>query len=94
MQIKKIITIKPYKVAKVSTTGSFTNQKVVFTGFRNKDWEKFIQDNGGTTSTSVSKNTTLLVYNDGEETSSKYITAVKLGVKTINKTSFAKKYNL
>ncbi|AGF85204.1 DNA ligase [Moumouvirus goulette] len=91
--VNKIIDIKPYK-SNVNKIGIFKDQNIVFTGFRNKDWQKFIEEEGGKMSGSVSKNTTLLVYNDGEESSNKYQTAKKLGVKTISKSQFSKKYNI
>nr|AEX62648.1 DNA ligase [Moumouvirus Monve] len=91
--VNKIVDIKPY-TSNVKKTGMFQNQNIVFTGFRNKDWQKFIEEEGGKVSGSVSKNTTLLVYNDGEESSNKYQTAKKLGIKTISKSQFAKKYNI
>ena len=45
-KVKKIVDIKPY-VKKVKKFGLFQNQSVVFTGFRNKDWQKFIEVEGG-----------------------------------------------
>lgn len=92
-KINKIVSIKPY-IKKNKKTGRFKDITIVFTGFRNKDWEKIIEEEGGKISGSVSRNTSLLIYNDGEESSSKYQTAKKLGIKTIAKSEFAKKYNL
>lgn len=92
-KITKIIDVKPY-VLKVKTGGIFKGQTVVFTGFRNKEWQDFIEAEGGKVTGSVSKNTTLLVYKDGEESSSKYQTAKKLGVKTMSQSEFAKKYKI
>ena len=91
--IIKIIDVKPY-VLKVKTGGIFKNQTVVFTGFRNKQWQDFIEGEGGKVTGSVSKNTTLLVYKDGEESSSKYQTAKKLGIRTISQSEFSKKYKI
>jgi DNA ligase (NAD+) len=90
---KKLPNIKPY-VSLAKTTGIFKDEKVVFTGFRNKDWQTFIESEGGKVSGSVSKNTTLLVYNDGEESSAKFQNAKKLGIKTMSKSQFAKKYDV
>ena len=50
--------------------------KIVFTGFRNKEWEKHVEREGGKITSSVSKNTDILVYTD--ESSSKYKKALKL----------------
>ncbi|AHA45562.1 NAD-dependent DNA ligase [Hirudovirus strain Sangsue] len=87
----KTITIKPY-ISEINSEGIFQNQTVVFTGFRNADWQKFIENEGGKVSGSVSKNTSLLVYNDGEESSAKYQKAKQLGIKTMTKSSFSKKF--
>ncbi len=91
--ISQIIEIEPYD-NKAKEAGLFNGMTIVFTGFRDKSWEKFIELEGGKISSSVSKNTSLLVYNDGEESSGKYLTAKKLGIKTVSKSEFAKKYHL
>ena len=92
-EIATIVTIKNY-IVKGSTNGIFKDETIVFTGFRNKDWDTIIEINGGKKTNSVSKNTTLLVYADGEESSSKYLTAKKLGIQMMNKSVFQKKYGL
>ena len=91
--ISKIINIKPH-VNIVKKNGLFKDQVVCMTGFRNEDWKNFIEAEGGRVSGSVSKNTTLLIYNDGEESSAKFLAAKKLGIKTISKSEFAKKYEV
>ena len=91
--VLKIVDVKPYE-KKVKKSGLFKGQSVCFTGFRNKDWQQFIEEEGGRVTTTVSSRTNLLIYNDGEESSSKYQTAKKLGIKTMPKSEFAKKYNL
>ena len=52
----------------------------IFSGFRNKDFEKIIQDNGGKVTTSISKNTNYLVVKDKYENTAKIIKANDLGV--------------
>lgn len=91
--VTKIIKVAPY-VKKIKEKGLFRDQHVVFTGFRSKEWQKFIEAEGGQVSASVSKTTTLLVYADGEESSSKYQKAIQLGVKTMTRTEFGKKYEV
>ncbi|BCS83288.1 DNA ligase [Cotonvirus japonicus] len=91
--LKKQINIKPY-VNTNKKKGIFTGENVVFTGFRNVSWQKFVEKEGGKVSSSVSKNTTLLVYNDGEESSAKYLKAKQLGIKTMSKTAFSKKFEI
>ena len=86
-KIKKIINIKPY-VKKIKKNGRFNNQIIVFTGFRNPAWKKTIEEEGGKVSDSVSGKTTLLVYNDGEESSKKFKDAKKIGIKTMTKSEF------
>ena len=92
-KFSKLSPVQLY-VSKIKKSGSFKNQVIAFTGFRNKDWQALIESEGGRVSSSVSKNTTLLVYNDGEESSSKYTKAVQLGVPTISKSKFAKKHKI
>jgi len=71
----------------------FSEEHIVFTGFRNKEWEKYIVENGGKVSTSVSSNTTLLVYS-GDTASSKYQKAEKLGIEILSLEEFQEKYDL
>lgn len=91
--VRKLVNVKPYKKI-VKTNGRFKNEIVIFTGFRSKDWQKIIEDEGGKVGSGVSRNSTLVVYNDGEENSSKMKKAKQLGIKTMSKSEFAKKYNL
>ena len=63
-------------------------------GFRNDDITQFIEDNGGTVSSSVSKNTTLVIYVKNDKTQNKLATAQKLGIATISKEDFEKQYML
>lgn len=71
----------------------FTGQRIVFTGFRSTELEDYITANGGTVSSTVSKNTTLLVYKEDSTSSSKYLKAKDLGVGLIELTEFVKKFN-
>jgi NAD-dependent DNA ligase len=69
--------------------------KVVFSGFRNKEWEKKIVSLGGEVSTSVSKNTKILVTTEediAEKTNSKVTKAFELGVQVLSKEQFEAKY--
>lgn len=91
--IKKIRSIKPH-LSKIKKAGLFKNQVVVFTGFRYKDWENFIETEGGRIAGSVSGKTTLIIFSDQEKQSSKLGKAKKLGIKTISKSEFAKKYGI
>lgn len=72
--------------------GVFSGKKIAFTGFRDKDLEKFIEYYGGSVTTSVSANTLMLVYN-GDKTSSKYLKAEKLKIPIVTKTMFEDKFS-
>lgn len=71
---------------------SFTGMTIVFSGFRNKEWEAIIEANGGKVSTSVSKKTSLLVVSDIGENSSKITKAREAGVKIVDKATFAAEF--
>lgn len=80
-KVEKFVKIAPYEAPK---SGSFSGQKVVFTGFRDSTLEKMIIDQGGAMATSVSKNTTLVVASDPNSTSGKASKAKELGIKVIS----------
>lgn len=92
-EINKLINIKPY-TNQDNKNGLFKDQVVVMTGFRSDEIQKFIENEGGRIASSVSNNTTLLIYNDGEESSAKYKKAKNIGINTISKSQFSKKYNI
>ena len=71
---------------------SFTNMTVVFTGFRNKEWEEMIESNGGHVTTSVSKKTSLVVALNPEDNTGKTAKANDLGVRVISREDFEKEY--
>lgn len=89
----KIRPIGPY-VNTTKTSGIFTGETIAFTGFREPTWKKYVETEGGKVTESVSGNTTLVVYNDGEEFSAKYLKAKKLGIKMMPKSKFGSKYGL
>jgi DNA ligase (NAD+) len=65
------------------------NESVCFTGFRNKEWEKMIQENGGSVVDGVSKKTTILVVKDLSSTPSKMKRAQELGTRVMSSVEFA-----
>ena len=69
-----------------------SEEQIVFTGFRNKDWERLIADAGSKISSSISKNVTLVVASDPDDTSSKLQKARELKIKIISKEDFSKNY--
>lgn len=79
---------------KQSKSEKFAGQKIVFTGFRNKEWEKIIESDGGEISTSVTGKTTLVICKgDEEKTSGKAQKALDLGITVLSKDEFINKYN-
>jgi len=75
-------------VADINT--NFKDKTFIFSGFRNKDYEKKITDNGGKITTSVSKNTSYLIVKDKNENTAKIIKARELGVIILNLEEFEK----
>lgn len=80
------------KKQKVDESNPLNGLKIVFTGFRDNELKKYIEDNGGKVSDSVSSNTNIVVHADGEDSSSKIEKAKKLGITVITKSNFLKKY--
>lgn len=78
----------PKKRSGGSTNGKLKDQVIVFTGFRDKDWSKIIEDNGGKEASSVSSKTTILVTKEPNSTSLKAQKARDLGVKTMGRDEF------
>jgi NAD-dependent DNA ligase len=73
----------------------FSGLKIVFSGFRNKDWEKIIESKGGEILSSVSKNTSILVSTQEDintKTNAKVKKAFDLGIKVLSKEQFENKY--
>lgn len=97
-QVNKIINIKHLKKHKKKKSNKtlFKDKKMVLTGFRDKEIEKFIEENGGKVSSSVSSNTDIVVFYQKPNTvpSSKLKKAIELKIETINKDDFMTKYNL
>jgi len=84
--------IKNSEVVKVSE--KFKGKKFVFSGFRNKEWEEYIIENGGEVVGSVSKNTSYLVTTkkDSEEGTTKVLKAKEVGVEIVIKEDFEGKF--
>jgi DNA ligase (NAD+) len=90
--IDHIIKAVNIKQDKKSDKILFLDKKICMTGFRDKDLETFIETNGGNVVSSISKNTYMLIYADGETTSSKYLKATQLEIILLSLTEFKKKY--
>ena len=72
----------------------FKGKKFVFSGFRNKEWEEYIVENGGEVVGSVSKNTSYLVTTkmDAEQGTTKVTKAKDVGVEIVIKEEFENKF--
>lgn len=68
------------------------NKVVVFTGIRNEELEKMIENLGGKITTSVSKNTNILITSKRYSGSTKEIKAEQLGVEILSLEDFREKY--
>jgi DNA ligase (NAD+) len=66
--------------AEASKHKEFLNKTFVFSGFRNKAWEASIEAAGGKVSSSVSKNTNIVIVKDKSDDSSKIVKARELGI--------------
>jgi NAD-dependent DNA ligase len=75
---------------KIKAGGKFRDKKLVLTGFRNKDLQTWIENEGGTVTGSVSKNTYMVIYVG--ETQSKVQKAKQLGVTMMTLDEFTKRY--
>jgi DNA ligase (NAD+) len=64
------------------------NYKIVFTGFRDPELEREIEDKGGEVTTSVSKKTSLVVCANKDENTSKITKAKELGIKLLTVQEF------
>lgn len=84
-RINHYVTLAPYEAPK---QGKFSGQQIVFTGFRNKEWENLVAEQGGKISTSVSGKTTLVVASDVNSDSGKAGKARSLGIKIISVEQF------
>ena len=76
--------------SQVSSESKFKDQKICFTGFRNKEWEAIVEENGGEIASGVTKNTTILVTKDTTSTGSKITKAQALGIEIISQGEFGK----
>jgi len=74
---------QPKSDTKTNTTNMISHKSFVFTGFRNKDLEKYIESQGGSVKTSVSKNTDYVLVADANDSSAKVIKARELGVQIV-----------
>jgi NAD-dependent DNA ligase len=72
----------------VKKSSQWSGTTVVFTGFRNKDWEREIEEGGGKIASTVSSKTDLVVAADVDDKGSKVTRARELGVRIVGKDEF------
>lgn len=84
---------KPIAIVGVKTHPLY-GKKVVMTGFRDKELVANIEKNGGENTSSVSKNTFIVLVKDVSEDTGKADQARKLGVPLMTPEQFKKTYNL
>jgi DNA ligase (NAD+) len=88
-----MIKIKQISLS-LSSNQNLLNEKIVFTGFRSEELEKQIKEHGGSVSSMISKNTTILVAKNLSDLKTKGAKAEELGIKIMDLESFKKAYSL
>jgi len=89
------LVTKTLTVQKVKVTGStLKGQAVGFTGFRDKDLALLIQQNGGTVTEGIKKETTLLLIPDSSYENNKTSKAAASGITVLPVAAFMQKYRL
>lgn len=72
----------------------FKDAKIVFTGFRDAKLKEYIESHGGKVNDTITKNVSLVVRKDNEETSTKITKAQELNINIITLSEFKKRYSL
>jgi NAD-dependent DNA ligase len=88
---KQLLIIKE----KQNVNNRFKDLKIVFSGFRNKEWEQIIEEEGGEVVSTVSKNTKILIAKEEDikmKNNAKIKKAIELNVKILTPEEFNKKY--
>lgn len=71
------------KIEENFTKIKLKNQNITFTGFRDANLKKILEQNGNTVSDNITKNTNILIYKN-DENSTKYIKAKNNGIKLVS----------
>ncbi|KKN14089.1 hypothetical protein LCGC14_0999580 [marine sediment metagenome] len=77
------VTILDEEEETMSSSGAMNDQKVVFTGFRDKDLAEAVENAGGTIQSGVSGKTTILVTKNPDSTSGKVKKAREKGIRIV-----------
>lgn len=75
-------------------TAAFANMTIVFTGFRNPEWERAIVAGSGKVTSTVSRNTSLVVAANADDGGAKIAKARDLGIPMMSRDAFASMYHL
>jgi len=88
--------VSEYKLTtQVIQDSKISGKTFVFSGFRNAEWEKYIENHGGKINSTVSSKTNYVVTTQEEITSasnSKVKKAIELSIELLNKENFEKKF--
>ena len=87
--------VQEYKTTEVVEDKKVSGKTFVFSDFRNKEWEEYIESHGGKISSSVSSKTSYLVTTQeaiNEGTNSKVKKAIESKVEIVSKDNFVKKF--
>ena len=92
---KKFIKISPIVayIAPQITGHGLADMRIAFTGVRKPNWHTQIQAQGGQVTSTVTKNTSILVHANNTS-NAKYQQAIKLGIRTMSVAEFAKTFNM
>ena len=90
--IENHITLTKHK--KIKNSNIFNGQVIVFTGFRSKETEDKIVENGGVIRSGVSVKTTILLVKNLDSTSGKIKKAKELGIRIMTLDKFVKVFGL
>jgi len=86
--------IKEEKEKVENNDGIFKDMTIVFTGVRDKELEKKIEDNSGVIGSGVNKKTSALIVKEKNSGSSKEESAKKLNIPIYTIDEFKEKYNI
>lgn len=79
-EIKHLLKIKKNNN---NTKGKYLNKTIVFSGFRDKELQKYIEEEGGIITNNITKNTDILVVKDINNKTSKLKKAVDLNIEIV-----------
>jgi len=91
-QLRRSILIFQEEVNNTNYDKRFVNKIFVFSGFRNKEWEKIIESNGGKIGSTISSKTNILIVSEIDNTSAKIIKAKSLNIKILIKSHFENQF--